>query len=267
MNLKSSVQMKAVFGQKNVLLKICIAKFELVRNILADVGSGKRQESIGDAQIFWIFGHQQPCRYGEKIYIYKIRDKYLLCVVCPLQEGFSVVKFRQSRFFKLFDHNSVIFGSFTYSKFFFRHHCLMTLISEFLSLKVLHQQEFYLVRTKWFDEMLTHKWKYLPKKWSKRCLILPRLTLGRWRWIHQYATEYLLDPFFSRLFGCFAMQISKRFGLFEKRKRKEEKKKKWKEKWNEEGGGGNEEKKEMKRLLRGKWKYMRLARSRFFIIF
>ena len=39
-----------------------------------DVCSETRNESIADAQIFWIFGHQQPCRYGEKIYIYKIDE-------------------------------------------------------------------------------------------------------------------------------------------------------------------------------------------------
>ena len=31
-------------------------------------------------------------------------------------------------------------------------------------LKVPHQQEFYLIRTKTFDELLTHKWKYLSQK-------------------------------------------------------------------------------------------------------
>ena len=30
--------------------------------------------------------------------------------------------------------------------------------------KVPHQQEFYLIRTKTFDELLTHKWKYLSQK-------------------------------------------------------------------------------------------------------
>ena len=51
-----------------------------MRNILADVGSGKRQESNADAQIFWIFEHQQPCRYREKIWIYKIKNAHFVCV-------------------------------------------------------------------------------------------------------------------------------------------------------------------------------------------
>ena len=73
-NLQHLAQMQPSFELKKVLLKICIAKFELVRNILADFDSEKRKESTGCSQIFRIFGHQQPCRYGEKICRYKIKD-------------------------------------------------------------------------------------------------------------------------------------------------------------------------------------------------
>ena len=56
--------------------------------------------------------------------------------------------------------------------------------------KVPHQQEIYLIRTKTFDELLTHKWKYLSKKWSRRYVKHLCLTLGGRRCFAQYATEY-----------------------------------------------------------------------------
>ena len=59
-------------------------------------------------------------------------------------------------FLELFHYRDVIFESFTYFKFFFIHHSLMTSIFEFFSSKVPHQQEFYHVK-KWFVETLTHK--------------------------------------------------------------------------------------------------------------
>ena len=42
-DLKHFIQMEEIFQQENVLFKICIKKFKLVRNILADFDSGKRK--------------------------------------------------------------------------------------------------------------------------------------------------------------------------------------------------------------------------------
>ena len=110
---------------KTFSYRFCIAKFKLVRNILVDVGSEKRQESIADLQIFWIFGHQQPCRYGEKIYIYKIEDSYFVCVLSLFFKGVFSVEVSTVIFSEFF-HHDVISWSFTCWK-------------SFLTLKVLHQ--------------------------------------------------------------------------------------------------------------------------------
>ena len=112
-------------GYVGFLLKISIAKFKLVRNILADVGWENRQESIVSAWIFWIFGHQQPCRYGEKIYIYKIEDSYFVCVLSLFFKGVFSVEVSTVIFSEFF-HHDVISWSFTCWK-------------SFLTLKVLHQ--------------------------------------------------------------------------------------------------------------------------------
>ena len=89
-----------------------------MKNILVDAGSEKRQESIGDAQIFWIFGHQQPCRYGEKIYIYKIEDSYFVCVCCLcFSKVFTVLKFPRSYFLTFFTMMSFLEVLFIQSSF------------------------------------------------------------------------------------------------------------------------------------------------------
>ena len=113
------------FEQKEVLLKICIVKSLLVRNILTDFDPGKRKESIGDAQIFWIFGHQQPCRYGEKIYIYKIEDSYFVCVLSLFFKGVHSVEVSTVIFSEFFHHDVISWSS--------------TCWKSFLTLKVLHQ--------------------------------------------------------------------------------------------------------------------------------
>ena len=117
------LKMKPFSDIKSAFSNFCISKFELLRNILVDVGSEKRQESIPDWKIFQIFGHQQPCRYREKICIYKIKDAYFVCVcvVFPLQ-GFQ--------YFSL--HSD-----------FFQPSMWCCHLFKFSLLKVLHQQEFY----------------------------------------------------------------------------------------------------------------------------
>ena len=126
--------------------------FAPMRSILTDFDSGKRKESRGWTQIFRIFGHQQPCRYGEEIYIYKIEDSYFVCVLSLFLKGVFSVKVSTVIFSQLF-HHDVISWSFT---------CWKSL----LTLKVPHQQEFFEHFHFWMSGCVDHVtyWTFKEKR-------------------------------------------------------------------------------------------------------
>ena len=111
-----------------------------------DVGSEKRQESIPDAQIFWIFGHQQPCRYREKIWIYKIEEFIFVCVFLYKK----VVQYwsLDSHVFQLFHHSPISFWYFHFWVFYFKSSSPERVLQCFK-------------KQNSFDESLTHKLEHI----------------------------------------------------------------------------------------------------------
>ena len=91
----------------------------------------------------------------------------ILCVCCLcFSKVFSVLKFPRSYFLNFFTMTSfleVLFIQSSFSDTILWWLPSLTFAGLFC-LKVPHQQEFYLIRTKTFDELLTHKWKYLSQK-------------------------------------------------------------------------------------------------------
>ena len=109
--------MEALFVVYKSFSKIYIAKFELVRNMVVDIGSEKRKESMCCVWIFRMFGHQQPCRYKKKS-----GDSFYVCVVFRLRKTvlqyWSLNRHGCCHFFI----SNVFSWRVCYCKFFLTHH-------------------------------------------------------------------------------------------------------------------------------------------------